>query len=72
LGPTNPVSRGSGEETDPTAGMEAGGGAEERWRGGYGGARPGPEPGGCHPKPLQARRPPRLIDDATLVFYDVL
>jgi hypothetical protein len=47
-GPTNPAGRGSGGKMDPMTGMEAGGGAGQRWRGGYGGARPGPEPGGCH------------------------
>jgi hypothetical protein len=49
-GPTNLAGRGYGGETDPMAGMGTGGGAGERWRGGYGGAGPGLEPGGCHPE----------------------
>jgi hypothetical protein len=49
-GPTNPTGRGSGGGTDPVAGMEAGGGAGERWAGWVWGCRPGPEPGGCHPE----------------------
>jgi hypothetical protein len=46
-GPTNPTGHRSGGETDPTTGMEAGGGAGESWRGGYGGPDPAPNPAGA-------------------------
>jgi hypothetical protein len=36
-----------GREIDPTAGMEVGGGAEERWQGGYRGPDPAPNPAGA-------------------------